>query len=404
MSEPLRAVDPVGTAPPERVLGRVLCVDDEPFVLDGLRRALHRKYELVVTSSPAEALELVTAAPDEFDVVVSDLKMPGTDGITLLSELRQVAPASVRILLTGHGDLNSAMDAVNRGNIFRFLCKPASRAELISALDAASDQHRLIVAERELLEQTLRGSVAALMETLALANPAAFARSGRVNRIVAALADAAGAKGWELEVAGLCSQIGAVTIGADVVAKLETGAALTPGEREAVDAVPAVSVRLLATIPRLEEVRRIIRYQDRRYDGQGVPAAENDGVAGGDLPVGSRILKVALDLDALESRGLDRDAAVGELRGRAGHYDPDIIERLDLLDRPAVETVRLGALKLRPGMVIAADVCDTDGVLMVPRGREITESLIPVMVGYVKRGRVADGFTVSGVAEGTGGP
>jgi response regulator RpfG family c-di-GMP phosphodiesterase len=380
--------------------GRVLCVDDEPFVLDGLRRALHRKYDLVVTSSPAEALELVTADPDEFDVVMSDLKMPGTDGITLLASVRQVAPASVRILLTGHGDLNSAMEAVNRGNIFRFLCKPASRTQLIDALDAASDQHRLIVAERELLEQTLRGCVAALMETLSLASPAAFARSGRITRIVAALAGARGIGGWELEVAAMLSQIGAVTVSADIVARLEAGEKLTPDERHAVEAVPAVSERLLASIPRLEEVRRIIRYQDRRFDGQGPPAeaAGRDAAAvtGEELPLGSRILKVALDLDALESQGRERDAAVRELRARKGCYDPALVNDLTALASTAIETAEVEATGLRAGMVVEADVCDANGVLLIPRGRELTENLLAVVQGHVARGRITGRFIVSG--------
>jgi response regulator RpfG family c-di-GMP phosphodiesterase len=391
---------------PDEALTRVLCVDDEPFVLDGLRRALHRRFELVVTSSPAEALEWVTETPEGFDVVMSDLKMPGTDGIALLSQVREVAPASVRILLTGHGDLTSAMEAVNRGNIFRFLCKPASRTELIAALDAASEQHQLIVVESELLEQTLRGCVAALMETLSLANPAAFARAGRITRIAATLVEARGAGGWELEVAAMLAQIGAVTVGPDIVAKLEAGETLTGPERQAVDAVPDVSERLLAAIPRLDEVRRIIRYQDRRYDGlvsgHGDAAARpaGEGPSGDDLPLGSRILKVALDLDALESQGFARPAALDELLTREGFYDPVLVNDLVELDGTPSRFVNVDAKGLRVGMIIEADVVGDDGGLMVPRGREITEYLLPVIMGHMVRGRIADRFVVS---EGTSG-
>lgn len=372
---------------------RVLCVDDEPYVLDGLRRALHRRYKLVVSSSPAEALERVTASPDEFDVVMSDLKMPGTDGIALLAKLREVAPASVRILLTGHGDLNSAIDAVNRGHIFRFLTKPASRTELIDALDAAAEQHRLMVAERELLEDTLRGSVAALVETLALANPAAFARSGRVSRIVNSLAALTRTSGWEVEIAGMLSQIGAVTVGDDLMAKVEAGEELTADEQRIMDDVPLVSERLLASIPRLEEVRRIIRLQNRPFNA--LAAAADGGPSGRDLPIGARMLKVALDLDLLESRGLTREDAAAELARNVNDYDPGLLDRLADLDNPSAKVTEVTAGVLRSGMVVEADVYDSSGVLMVPRGRVITDSLLEVIVGYVARGRVTDRFTVS---------
>jgi response regulator RpfG family c-di-GMP phosphodiesterase len=234
------------------------------------------------------------------------------------------------------------------------------------------------------------------METLSLANPAAFARTGRVTRLVTAIAEDKGLGGWELEVASMLSQIGAVTVGAEIVGKIEAGESLTAEERHAVDAVPSVSERLLASIPRLEEVRRIIRFQDRRYDGSGGSGA--DALAGQDLPIGSRILKIALDLEALESQGRTRDAAIRELRTRRGHYDPNLVDDLETIIRAPVETDRVEAGGLVVGMVIEADVYDTGGVLLVPRGREITENLLPVIVGYAMRGRVTGTFTVSGPA------
>ena len=373
--------------------GRVLCVDDEPFVLDGMRRALHGRYDLTIASSPDEALALMTETPDDFAVVVSDLKMPGMDGISLLSRIREVAPASVRILLTGHGDLKSVMDAVNRGSIFRFLTKPASRNELMDALAAGTEQHDVLVAERELLQLTLRGCVAALMETLSLANPAAFARTGRITPIVKALADALGADGWELEVAAMLTQIGAVTVSADVLAKLEAGQPLSPDERQAVDAVPEVSEHLLASIPRLEEVRRIIRYQNRRFDGADIDGG--DEMRGHGLPKGSRILKLAQDLDELESRGIERAMAVRELRQREGCYDPRFVARLAEIVGAPTGAADVEVEDLQVGMVLYADVRDVDDVLLVPRGRTITESLLGVIRGYVKRGRVRGTVTVT---------
>jgi hypothetical protein len=117
-------------------------------------------------------------------VVVSDLQMPGMDGITLLSSLRKVSPDTVRVLLTGHADVDAAIAAVNEGNIFRFLRKPCPPGALLRALEASVEQYRLITAERVLLEQTLRGSLKTLTDILAFVNPVAFGRAIRSRKIV----------------------------------------------------------------------------------------------------------------------------------------------------------------------------------------------------------------------------
>src|SRR4030042_1805929 len=92
-----------------------------------------------------------------YAVIVSDLKMPGMNGIKFLSKVREMAPDSVRVMLTGFAELQTAIDAVNEGNIFRFLTKPCPPDILSRALDMGIEQYRLITAERELLEQTLKG-------------------------------------------------------------------------------------------------------------------------------------------------------------------------------------------------------------------------------------------------------
>src|SRR5882672_6579899 len=132
----------------------VVCVDDEPQVLLGLGLHLRRQYDFVAFTRPQEALERV--AQSTVALIISDMRMPGMTGSVLLSRVREVAPNTVRVLLTGHAELDSAILAVNEGQIFRFLTKPCPPAQLLSTAQAAVEQHRLLTSEKVLLEQTVR--------------------------------------------------------------------------------------------------------------------------------------------------------------------------------------------------------------------------------------------------------
>ena len=146
------------------------------------------------------------------DLVISDMRMPAMDGATFLKYARTGAPDTVRVLLTGQADMDSAIAAVNEGNIFRFLTKPCPIDVLLTALKACVEQHRLVTAERVLLEETLRGSVKMLTEVLSLVSPTAFGRAARLQQRVAAIAAQMGIRDrWHIEVAAMVSQIGPVT-------------------------------------------------------------------------------------------------------------------------------------------------------------------------------------------------
>ena len=106
----------------------VMFVDDEPNVLDGIRRMLRGKrdeWDMEFVSSGAEALALMEGR--HFDVVVSDMRMPGMNGVELLSQVKDLYPETVRLMLTGNADQETAMEAVNSGQIFVFSPNPARR-------------------------------------------------------------------------------------------------------------------------------------------------------------------------------------------------------------------------------------------------------------------------------------
>jgi len=120
---------------------RILCVDDEPKVLEGLERILHRKCVTLTATSGEEALRIL-AGPEHIEVIVSDMRMPEMNGATLLAEFRKRSPDTVRLLLTGQADVESAIHAVNEGQVFRFLTKPCPAPQFLDAVSAAVERHR----------------------------------------------------------------------------------------------------------------------------------------------------------------------------------------------------------------------------------------------------------------------
>ena len=355
---------------------RVLLVDDEPDLLAGMVRSLRSEhFELTTAPGPEEALEMLRSR-GPYAVIVSDLRMPVMDGVVLLAQARKLAPDTVRVLFTGAPDLDRAIAAINEGAIFRFLTKPCSRIMMAVTLKTCVEQYELITGQRILLEQTLHGAIKALTDVLGLTNPLAFGRATRLRRVVRMVALVAGiAEVWQVEVAAMLSQIGCVILPPAVLEKMNAGERLTDDEEGMVRRAPEMVEQVLSNIPRLEEVREILRYQDKHFDGSGAP----NGTAGGDaIPWGGRALKLVLDLDRLESEGTSLFQACDTMRERTGWYDPAILEVLAKV-RGAQESSEVRELpvnSLRAGMVFAQDVRNRKGQLFVARGQEVTRGLV----------------------------
>ncbi|MFQ5503885.1 MAG: HD domain-containing phosphohydrolase [Planctomycetota bacterium] len=350
---------------------RVLCVDDERNVLDGLRRTLRQQFDVQIAPSGKAGLrELEKDAP--FEVVVSDLRMPGMDGIEFLTAVREGAPDTTRVLLTGNADLSAAIAAVNEGNIFRFLSKPCPASTLIPAISGAAEQYRLVTAERVLLQKTLLGSVKMLTEVLALASPTAFGRATRIKQRSGAVAGKLGEpERWKMEMAAMLSQAACITLPAETLERLHKGEELTANDEAMMNRLPEIAESLLADIPRIDEVRAILRHQKQPFEG-GAVGRES-------APLGSRILKTVLDLDALETRGIPPETALEMLRGRAGEYDPGVLLALGSASDAgeSIEEIReLPVSELRSGMVLVDPVESTDGRLLVAHGQEVSVGLL----------------------------
>lgn len=372
---------------------KILCVDDDPNILEAYKRGLRKLFHIETALSGAEALKVI-ASQGPFAVVVSDMRMPGMDGIQFLTAVKERAPESVRIMLTGNSDQETAIEAVNEGNIFRFLTKPCSPQTVAKSLVAGIEQYRLVRAEKELLEKTLRGAIKLLSDVLSLTNPTAFGHASRVRRIVRKLCEELKVDNpWQFEIAAMLSQIGCVTVPPDTLEKVYHGRTLKAEESQMLEDHPAVGRDLVANIPRLEGVGEIIGYQQKRFDGSGIPS---DSVAGRDIPLGARILKVALDYDALKWSGLADTDVLVELRGRTGWYDSEVLAVVGKVSGFAapVEVQEVRIKDLAPMMTLAEDVTTAEGTLVVGKGQEVTPSLCQRLKNFARKRKLEEPIRV----------
>jgi CheY-like chemotaxis protein len=351
---------------------RVLFVDDEQRLLESIAINLRKDYEVHVATSGDQALHKL-AELKNVAVVVSDFRMPQMDGATFLHEVMSRAPMATRILLTGEAGVEGAKDAVNKGQIFRFLTKPCPTEQLRQALEDGIAQHRYLTAERAVMQETLIECIAALMEVLAVTNPVAFGRAQRIKKLVTQLSDQLGmGQAWQLEAAALLSQLGYFAESPTLAEKIYYGRALTPAEQQRSAAVPANAMRLLEHIPRLEPVIQILAALEWT-DEQIARAGERM------VGLGARMLCAALEYDKLNTQGMDAVQALQKLRAQEKRLGSKVLDALAAILRKTVEAAPDVSMRLRdatPGMRLREEIRTHTGALLVPIGFEISLRLL----------------------------
>ncbi len=362
-----------GATPTERIL----IVDDDQALLDSLKRNHRKSYDIVTACGGPEGLRAI----DEhgpFAVVVSDYQMPGMNGIEFLGKVQAKVKATVRVMLTGNADLQSAIDAVNEGNVFRFLTKPCTPEVFSGCLDAALEMHELRHAERLLLERTVRGSIEVLIGVLSLASPSAFGRATRVRDLVRHIVKVLRLEaGWQFETPALLSQIGHVAIPESVIDRMASGEPLSPAEDAMLQRHPKIGRDLLVKIPRLQTVAEIVFNQRPHPLPEGVSKFDP-------AQFGGRILEAALAFDELVSLGAAPKRALEALHKEGTRYDARVLGALATAaaDTHGASTRILRLSELQPGMVLAENVSNADGSLVVSKGHEISESSLQRLRNY----------------------
>lgn len=372
---------------------KILLVDDEPNVLETFKRQLINKFTLDTAPDGIEGLKCM-ASRGPFAVIVSDMRMPGMDGIQFLHAVKLKSPDTVRVILTGDADLQSAIDAVNKGAIFRFLTKPCPQELLISTIQAGIDQYRMITAERELLEETLNGSVKILMEILGLVNPTAFGHTMRVRSYVKHIVKRLNLPGpWQFELAAMLSMIGCVTLPPDTLDKLYAGMPLDENEQKIFNDHPTVARNLLQNIPRMGTVARMIEVQNQPYARlkKGMDFEGEDMVA-----LGGHIIKVATTFDRLMMRGKTTRGVLNILTNRTDEFLPEVVAVMGDLAMGQVNQIEKNVYvrDLNTSMVLSEDVIARNGVLIAGREQEVSYTMLQRLRAFDQSIGVKEPFRV----------
>lgn len=408
----------------------LLAVDDEPNILAALRRVFRATGWRILTAGHAqEALALL--ATESIDAVLSDMHMPGMDGVRLLERVSQDWPRTARLLLTGQADLASTIDAINRGQLHRYIAKPWNDDELVLTLRQVAERQQL-EADKQALEQLtqaqndelkalnagLEARVALRTEELAAANDRlkrnymtsikAFTalielRDGAqvgharqvadlVRRIAQAMKLDAEAE-RELTIAALLHDIGHIGLSDAVLARPQLR--LGGDELRRYRLHPVLGEQALLASDDMQGVAPLIRAHHERWDGQGFP----DHLRGAAIPLGARILAVADAYEDLRSGRIDGqalsplEARRTVIAGRGSQFDPAVVDAFASLFSPPPSTkptkptlrLRLRTADLRAGHILRQDFVSPEGVLLLSAGQRLNDDLIERIRAFERR-------------------
>ncbi|UGQ49131.1 HD domain-containing phosphohydrolase [Massilia endophytica] len=414
----------------EAVPATVLCVDDEPNILASLRRLFRsQNYRVLIAESGAQGLAVLEK--ETVDLVISDMRMPEMDGARFLAQVCERWPHITRMLLTGYADIQSIQDAINSGQIYRYITKPWDDNEILLSVRHALERHALEAEKRRLEELTrqqneelkeLNSNLEAQVEertrqwraeheaTMAaneklkrnyittikvfssmmeqrIQNAPGHARE--IAELVRLLCGELGLDARETQdvfVAALLHDIGKIGFSDELLATPYT---LLQGESlHQYRKHPLRAEQLLMPLDDLRGTAAILRAQMERFDGNGFP----DGRRGLEIPLGARILAPALDYYNLQQghivqRHLPQAEARALIVNASGkRYDPNVVAAFSTVVDGGANTVQAGVAvlsgELRPGMTLAADLVSREGLLLLPAEHVMEERMIQQVLDF----------------------
>ena len=368
---------------------KVLFVDDDARILNAFKRRLYKKYTFHTAVGAEEGFETLKKH-GPFAVVISDQQMPGMDGITFLKKVMDDYPITVRMMLTGNADRATALNSVNESHVFRFLNKPCSLEQLTTSIDDAVSQHKLLRTEKELLENTLAGSVKLLVDILALRDPHAVHAVGPMRKAARKFARYLGHnRTWELDMAVMLSSIGDIALPAQVRNKLASNEPLNEVEKEIYKSSPGLARDLLRNIPRLQPIAEAIYYQNKGFDGSGYP---QDNAVAKDIPLNARILAIVKNMLLLSGGQAPNDQTFIQLAEQGVQYDPQLLEaahkcflNIEVQEVSMEEEEREVTIsQLLPGDFLLENLETETGEMALAANNEITEAMLAKIRQYHK--------------------
>lgn len=314
---------------------KIMIVDDEPANLRLLERLFRRQYQVVTAASGKEALALLEQ--HDFALLLTDQRMPGMTGIELLKHIDGFRPQMVRIILTGYTDMSALVEAINCGQVYKYVTKPWSNDSLRQTIARAVEHYELIksrydleVANKRLvarLEAMTRGMVRAIADALEAKDQHVYGHARRVSGYAMAIGRRLRLDVKEIEqiaLAALLHDIGKIGTPDSLLLKPST---FTDEERNLIKLHSERGARILAGVPEMEDIVAAVRHHHENFDGTGYP----EGLQGEQIPLASRIIFVADAYDAITSprpfrQAFTHETAIELLHNGAGKtFDPEVV-------------------------------------------------------------------------------
>jgi response regulator RpfG family c-di-GMP phosphodiesterase len=353
---------------------KILMIDDDKDILASYQVNLRKDFIVRIASNANQAMEILKEEAD-IGVIVTDYKMPDVNGIKLLKMIRQIYPDPIRIMITGFADMQIAVNAVNEGSIFRFLTKPMPTPELKQIIQDALTQYNLKNNEKELLNNTLKGTLKLLIDLISLSIPQSLNIGSQARMIARKIGVKAGEiELWELEVASLLSNIGLLLLPNDIIQKKADGKELTSTEAFVFSNHPELGANLLKHIPRFEKISEAILHMNDNFGSKS-----DRNVANESIPLYSRILKVSNDYIQLIQSNKTPLEAYEKMLEMYYQYDPKLLELLltEVVGSDNNRKIKqIQLMELKGGMVVAKDIVDERETVLFKKDKEITEPII----------------------------
>lgn len=437
LSEPCRSFPPLQTMTPDSPLSdsatpaSILIVDDEELLVFAFKEMFESEGYRTLTALNAEDA-LKHLEEERFAVVLTDQNMPTENGLEFLAKVKAIQPDATRVLMTGVLDLSTVIQAINKGEIYRFVVKPCLREDLLATLKNAVQRYELIgqnailqaatqAMNRELedlnralarqvareaeqnaqlaglneaLEQNLQRSVELCLKTMETFYPSLGTRAKQVHELCAAMAEGLKLPPNQrqiLEISAWLHDVGLVGIPRRLIRLWQdTPETLNPAELALVKQHPIMGQELAGFVHHLSEVGLIIRSHHERFDGTGYP----DRRPGEHIPWLGRLLAVASSYAENSSHG--RDALAFVQRGSGTAFDPDAVRALTRFRPPSMSRMEreVRMTELRSGMVLAKGIHTANGLLLIPEGQVLNEPYIDKLRNHNRVNPIKDSLLI----------